>query len=56
MKSFADPFFLFRSCVVLMLALFSFGCYPTASVPIDTVHYDAKNVQRSRMLIIYLPG
>ena len=55
-KRSAELLFLFRSFVVLLLVLFSFGCYPTASVPIDSVHYDAKNAQRPRLLIIYLPG
>jgi pimeloyl-ACP methyl ester carboxylesterase len=41
---------------VLFFALISFGCYPQAKIPIETIQYDAQKVQGPRSLIIFLPG
>ena len=41
--------------LLLLVTLFA-GCYPTAKIPMETILYDAVNVQGPRSLIIFLPG
>jgi hypothetical protein len=49
------PFFL-CVCLTHLSILISFGCYPQAKIPIETIHYDAANAQGSRALVVFLPG
>ena len=47
---------LFMVLLFAIPAILSSGCYPTPTIPIETIHYEARNAPGKRMLIVFLPG
>jgi len=56
MRTIIGPLSAYRISILLLMAAFLFSCVPQAKVPLDTLFYGAKDGERSRALIVFLPG